>query len=178
MTINNSPDSNNRPISGNQYPTPQRILVVDDDPTIRDIVCRTMCGHYNLPHVRRINSGSLENINMYVMTATDGIDAIAAYEEALCARTPIDMLLTDLTMPRKDGHELVSYLMQKMPSLPILMMSGYSEKPLPVEVKDPDSKIQFLQKPFAIPQLRKSADKVWLNACAKNPDNTREHPYS
>ena len=55
-----------------------------------------------------------------------------------------DLLLTDLTMPKMNGKELVTRIRQMMPELKVIFMSGYSGE----RVSDMKN-VDFLQKPFS-----------------------------
>ena len=80
-----------------------RILVVDDDPGIRSTLKEIL-----------VASGCT------VETAGDGEEALGCVN---CAY--FDLLLTDVVMPRMDGHELYLELKQSHPLLPVLMMTAF-----------------------------------------------------
>ncbi len=80
-----------------------RILVVDDDPGI----CRTL---------EEILAGS----GCEVETAGNGVEAL----ERIAAHR-FDLLLTDVVMPKMDGHDLYLELQQSHPDLPVLMMTAF-----------------------------------------------------
>jgi CheY-like chemotaxis protein len=82
------------------------ILLTDDEPGVR-------------APLRRI----LEDFGYHVLEAVDGEDAIELAEQA---DGPIDLLLTDLVMPRMGGEELARRLGGLHPRMKILFMSGYS----------------------------------------------------
>jgi chemosensory pili system protein ChpA (sensor histidine kinase/response regulator) len=71
--------------------------------------------------MRRVASKLLERQNYQVVTATDGVDALAQLEDA-----HPDVMLLDIEMPRMDGFELASH-MQNEPqysSIPIIMITS------------------------------------------------------
>ena len=107
------------------------VLVVDDEPSIRAIVAKT-----------------LERVGLRVMQATDGVDALELVERL----GPPSLVLTDLRMPRLGGLELADRLKTRWPELPVLLMSGYSVGFLRLEgttatVED------LIQKPFTAESL-------------------------
>jgi two-component system, cell cycle response regulator CpdR len=55
-----------------------------------------------------------------VIEAADGDQALS-----LLNKCPIDLVITDLVMPRLNGCELVAQIRSKRPHLPILLISGY-----------------------------------------------------
>jgi CheY-like chemotaxis protein len=85
---------------------PPRLLLVDDEPSIRAFLMRAM---------------SL--VECEVVVAGNGPEAIVLYE-----RTPsIDLLLSDLMMPGMNGLELGRRLQRLTPDLKVLYLTGYSD---------------------------------------------------
>lgn len=78
------------------------ILVIDDERQIR-IMLRKM----------------LENEGYHILDASDGNEAINIYKE-----NEIDLVITDLIMPEKEGLETIFELKQKAPDMKIIAMSG------------------------------------------------------
>ncbi|MEQ1785753.1 MAG: response regulator, partial [Acidimicrobiales bacterium] len=58
-----------------------------------------------------------------VVTASDGLEALALIEDAVCA---FDLVITDVAMPRLRGDELAQRLAQIRPGLPVICVSGYA----------------------------------------------------
>ncbi|WP_205411642.1 MULTISPECIES: response regulator transcription factor [Sphingomonas] len=86
----------------------QAILVVDDDPHIRDLL-----------------SFALSKAGMRVAEAGDGEEALAAAE-----RSPPDLMILDINMPRMDGLELCRRLRASgggLSNLPVLFLSSRDE---------------------------------------------------
>ena len=79
------------------------ILVADDD----NGICHTL-------------QEILESSGCIVETACDGMDAM---ERIQCKH--FDLLLTDVVMPKMDGHELYLALKESHPKLPVLMMTAF-----------------------------------------------------
>ena len=73
--------------------------------------------------VRSLASRALEAAGYRVLTAIDGYDALAT---ANATPTPIDLVLTDVIMPRMGGEELADRLATLMPDTRVLFMSGYT----------------------------------------------------
>jgi two-component system cell cycle sensor histidine kinase/response regulator CckA len=86
--------------------TPARILVVDDEPSICDLL--------------RLVLGSFGGFS--VTTTTSPNDALGR-----AAREPFDLLLTDLKMPEMYGDELAARVRQVRPDIPVLYLTGFSE---------------------------------------------------
>jgi len=78
------------------------ILLVDDDDTLRNIICTV-----------------LNSMGHETLQAKDGKNAIALSEA-----NNVDLVITDIVMPEKDGLELVTYFKKKEPPIKIIAMSG------------------------------------------------------
>jgi DNA-binding response OmpR family regulator len=89
---------------------PKKILVVDDDPDIRDVV-----------------TVILESRGYEIVTACDGIECLAA----LRAEKP-DLMVIDLLMPKMDGFAVLKELQDgrwsKFRQTPILILSSVREE--------------------------------------------------
>jgi two-component system cell cycle sensor histidine kinase/response regulator CckA len=75
--------------------------------------------------VRRLLKHVLAKEGYNVLEAASGHEALAIYEQS--AR-PIDLLLTDVVMPRMSGRELADRLVRLQPGLKIIFMSGYTDE--------------------------------------------------
>jgi CheY-like chemotaxis protein len=101
------------------------ILLVDDDEALR-LLARDV----------------LRNEGFQVIEASNGAEALevaAAYPE------PIDLLLTDVIMPKVNGLLLAGRIMQERPCIRVLYISGYVERSI-LLAKHPEAIL--LQKPF------------------------------
>jgi PAS domain S-box-containing protein len=84
-----------------------------------------------------------------VLSAADGIAAIdAAHQHA----GKIDLLLTDVVMPKMQGKELAEVISSTRPGIRVLFMSGYAE-PMLGDTGALDPGILLLEKPFTEPSL-------------------------
>ena len=84
----------------------ERILVVEDESVVRSLVRR-----------------ALEEAGYQVYQAPNGA---AALDYVLANPGQIDLVLSDVVMPRLNGLELMARLQERVPRLPVLLMSGYS----------------------------------------------------
>jgi CheY-like chemotaxis protein len=82
------------------------ILLVEDDDPLRQVIARV-----------------LRNAGYEVIEAANGEDALDRY----AAHAHIDLLITDVVMPKIGGLELAGLLCARDPRLRIVYMSGYSE---------------------------------------------------
>ncbi len=126
-----------KPLRGNG----ELILVVDDEPSIREITC-----------------SSLETHNYKTLVATDGIEAIALYADH---KNEISAVLMDIIMPLMDGLTAIRTLEKINPEVKIIATSGLvSNSKLAVEAGT--SVKTFLSKPYTVHELLQSLQKVIL----------------
>jgi signal transduction histidine kinase len=85
----------------------ERILFVDDDPSLVDIASRT-----------------LTQLGYAVCTATNGREALEVF---LRHSHEFDLVITDMTMPVMTGDRLAEALMEMKPGLPVVLCTGFSE---------------------------------------------------
>jgi two-component system, cell cycle sensor histidine kinase and response regulator CckA len=100
-----------------------RILVVDDQDVVRDVIRLT-----------------LEGAGYDVLEAGTPLEAIALARSG----GPIDLLVTDVVMPEMDAFELAERISSEVPGVRILYTSGYT---------DAGAEGPFIQKPFTPAQL-------------------------
>jgi two-component system, cell cycle sensor histidine kinase and response regulator CckA len=96
--------------------------------------------------VRQLSKMLLEQAGYRVLLA-DSADAAMRIAER--PGIHIDVVLTDVVMPRGSGQTLVVNLRKQRPGLPALLMSGYPDLDRAHELTD----FEFIQKPFARDQL-------------------------
>jgi two-component system cell cycle sensor histidine kinase/response regulator CckA len=113
----------------------ETILVVEDELALRELTCLL-----------------LQEAGYTVLESTGVEDAIATAKDS---QRKIDLLLTDVVMPRLDGRELANQLVALRPNLKVLYMSGYTDdvidhrgflKQTTVLVQKPFTKAKLLRK--------------------------------
>ena len=105
------------------------VLVVEDDVSVREVVCRV-----------------LQRAGYKVMTASNGEEGLRLAEREL---DRIDLILTDVIMPRLHGPDMVDRLRAKRPDVRVLFTSGYTANALRADL----SSVNFLEKPFTASAL-------------------------
>ncbi|OYV67047.1 MAG: hypothetical protein B7Z72_10265 [Gemmatimonadetes bacterium 21-71-4] len=104
----------------------------------------------------------LRDAGYEVLTARDGVEAL---EVARHHAGDIDLLLTDVMMPRMNGGELARAFAAERPGAVIAIMSGYmDEDALRRTLDDPDAPI--LQKPFSAASLLERVGSLLVRAPA------------
>jgi signal transduction histidine kinase len=106
----------------------EKLLLVDDDPDVRDIVCRV-----------------LTELGYTVREAAGGQEAL----DALSDFSP-DLLLVDFAMPNMNGAELVTTARRRNGDLKVLFLSGYSDSAV---LESAVGDALLLRKPFRPAEL-------------------------
>ena len=94
--------------------------------------------------IRELSGEVLEEEGYNVVLARNSDEAIKYAENASAA---IDILVTDVVMPKTSGTELAQVLRKRRPDLPVLLMSGYSEASVGTLDRG-DPRTDFIPKPF------------------------------
>ena len=126
----------------------ETILVVEDAEDVRILARRT-----------------LEELGYVVLVARNAEDAL----EISVAKT-IDVLLTDIVMPRTSGPQLVAKYVLERPAPIVIYMSGYADDAL--AQYELDQKVVFLRKPFTPAVLARTVRSA-LDAAAANAARAR-----
>ena len=132
----------------------ETILLVDDEPPIRRLI-------------RRV----LESEGYQLLVACNGDEAlrIAGFH-----REPIDLLLTDIVMPRMDGFMLRDRLAATRPGIRSLFLSGYAEHSEVVRGGLQESREAFLPKPFTRDLLLRSIRRRLSSAPSRSASPPRQ----
>ena len=109
--------------------------------------------------VRRLVAMILEQHGYRVLTAPNGEEAIRVFEQCGYA---IDLLISDVVMPRMRGPELVDHLRRSQPEINVLFISGYNDPS--IKNQQVSGQAHFLQKPFAVDALVRAVNEA-LRSC-------------
>ena len=110
--------------------------------------------------VRMFSSRALRNKGYTVLEAKSGeaaLDVIANTTET------IDLVITDVVMPRMDGPTLIRHVREQLPHLKVIFISGYTEDALARRIADAEN-VSFLPKPFSLAQLAERVKEVLSRA--------------
>jgi CheY-like chemotaxis protein len=111
--------------------------------------------------VRQLVSAFLESRGYRVLVAADGV---AATQAAHSHKDKIDLLLTDVVMPKLGGRELAEDLRRTIPSLKVLFLSGYIGGPV-LHPSVHESGTAYVQKPFSMRLLATRIREVLDGPC-------------
>jgi DNA-binding NtrC family response regulator len=107
-----------------------RVLVVDDEPAIVDLL---------VDHLGRAG--------LATVVADSGEKAIKRLEESHSRKEPVDLAMVDKNLPGMDGLSTIRILRQKQPSLPTMIMTGFSNTESAVAAADLGV-VGYVLKPF------------------------------
>jgi CheY-like chemotaxis protein len=123
------------------------VLVVDDEPLIREIV-----------------RALLEDEGYAVECAEDGVEALAVVDAE-----PIDLVISDVVMPRLDGRTLAHRLRARQEPLPIVLMSANrAESGMPG--------VALVAKPFDVDDLLDAVSAALADAASGNANSNGRAP--
>jgi nitrogen-specific signal transduction histidine kinase/CheY-like chemotaxis protein len=92
----------------------------------------------------------LRKNGFHVLTARDGLEALKVAEQF---NGPLDVLFTDVVMPRMGGAELFKRFTEKHPKTPVIFTSGYPRTILVESGLEDRDDYEFLQKPYTTQTL-------------------------
>jgi excisionase family DNA binding protein len=114
-----------------------RILVVDDEASIRDLLAKTLAlAEYDVD-VSPDGRSALERLRLY----------------------PYDLLIADLKMPGMDGLNVIREAKRLKTDLPVIIITGYSTEASAIEAVNLGV-AGYLTKPFRVPQVLAAAAKA------------------
>ncbi|AMV71298.1 HAMP domain-containing sensor histidine kinase [Desulfuromonas carbonis] len=111
------------------------ILVVDDEIVIRDLCSKVLKGYR-------------------ILQAGNGEEALKMLE-----RESVDIVLTDVMMPRMNGLDLLRQIKERLPNQLVVVMTGYADKEVILRALKADAD-DFINKPINLLQLKTTIDKV------------------
>jgi excisionase family DNA binding protein len=115
----------------------KRVLVVDDEASIRDLLSKTLAlAEYDVD-VAPDGRSALERMRLY----------------------PYDLLIADLKMPGMDGLTVIREAKRYKADLPVIIITGYSTEASAIEAVNLGVS-GYLTKPFRVPQVLNAAAKA------------------
>jgi len=121
------------------HPLKGLVLLVDDE----DLILQTI-------------GSALKTLGMEVLTARDGVEAVAVFSEA---KPRPDLVLMDLTMPRMDGREAFQIIHELDPVVPVVLSSGFTERDS-IQTAAGQGPADFIQKPYQIKELHRLLQRL------------------
>lgn len=121
-----------------------RILVVDDEPSVCSMV-----------------AAMLEPDGYDMIAAGSGVEAVDA-----CKEVPVDLIITDIVMPNKNGIDLIMQVKKEYPGIPVIAISGgggIAGRFDYLEIAKLVGADNILKKPFELEELRSTVSNVIKN---------------
>lgn len=112
------------------------ILVIEDDPDVLSTIIK-----------------QLEYLGHKVISAADGMEGMKKLDAG-----GYDLVLTDIVMPFISGVGVVTALKEKMPHIPIIVMTGYGKEPEAAAMEQKADVV--LPKPIKMADLKGQIDKL------------------
>jgi DNA-binding NtrC family response regulator len=118
------------------------VLLVEDERLLRGLMCEF-----------------LERAGYNVLSCAHPDEGIAA---SLRYPGRIDLLLTDVVMPGMNGREMANRILEHLPEVQVVFMSGYPQHSLAQEALG-NGKFEYLQKPFTLKTLSRKLTQLLGN---------------
>jgi DNA-binding response OmpR family regulator len=126
-----------------------RILIIEDDDLLRGVL-----------------TSALEFAGHTVIQARNGQEGIELFHAV-----PVDLVLTDIVMPIKEGVETIMTLRDERKNLPIIAMSGgAANAKLYLSIAGRIGAKRILSKPFTPQHLLETVDQVLAETGEQKPD--------
>jgi len=129
-----------KPTAGQEMAVGGVILLVEDQVIVRDAT-----------------EAMLKCFGFEVLTARDGVEAVEIFRERA---HDIRLVLTDLSMPRRNGWETLQALRKIRPDIPVILASGYDEARA-MSGDHADQPQVFLNKPYQMETLKQAVVKAF-----------------
>lgn len=119
-----------------------KILLVDDEPTIRELL-------------KTVLSFARHDVHL----ASNGEEALKIFMDA---QSPFDLIITDMIMPEADGFRLVEEIALRDPKAKIIIMSGwFNEEELKITQASVSKSIRgIIRKPCTMDKIQSLLNKV------------------
>ena len=136
-------------------PDTDQILVVDDEANLRKVL-----------------AAQLGRDGYEVHTAVDGEAALAFLREH-----HVDLVITDLRMPKLGGMDLLRSALREQPDLPVIILTAHGTVDTAVEALKTGA-FDYISKPFDKDEVRLIVDKALKTRALARQDATRQLPPS
>ena len=104
--------------------------------------------------LRNVTAEFLSSIGYSVICASSGPDALQLVRDA----GPIDLVISDVVMPKMNGREFADNLQSLRPETKLLFVSGYADDVVRLSAQ----KMPFLQKPFSLKELGAKVSEIMV----------------
>jgi len=131
----------------------ERILIVNDDPRMRELLQRHLCSQgYDV-----VTTSSVGEATRVLVTR------------------PIDLVITDLEMPKASGHDLVKYLRKNFLHTEVMIVTGYAAIREAIAAAQAGA-AEYLVKPFTEEELFAVVQKALGKRSVRQIGKTQAFP--
>ncbi|MDU9049008.1 MAG: response regulator [Candidatus Electrothrix sp. Rat3] len=116
----------------------KQVVIVDDEPDL----------------LLSIQAGFKDNDRFQLITAGNGMEALDILDNNI-----VDLVVTDLRMPKMDGIELLAVMSQSFPEIPSIVMTAFGTSDLEQQLKKAGT-LNLLEKPLDIDTLEQAINKA------------------
>jgi len=127
------------------------VLVVDDEKAMREFL-----------------TVLLEKQGHAVVAASDGEEALR-----LLAEHPVDLVISDLRMPKMDGIGLLAGIRERNPDLPLIMVTAYASSESTIQAMRLGAD-DYITKPFRVSEIRLVVEKALARMAPAERDRASE----
>jgi excisionase family DNA binding protein len=139
-----SPGADPDRIAAGRRASRKRVLIVDDEPSIRELLTKTL----------QLATDETGTPRYEVETATDASAALDRMRGSV-----YDLLIADLKMPGMDGLTLIREAKRMQANLPVIIITGFSSESSAIEAVNLGVH-GYLTKPFRVPDILSAAAKA------------------
>ncbi len=139
LTAESPPVKDSKPLLPEMLKGKEKILLVEDEEKVRELMCEL-----------------LRSNGYDVITANNGQEGLNIFEHN---QDSIDLVITDVIMPKMDGKEMADRMRQQRPNLNMVYISGYTEDTISRHGML-DSNAELIKKPFDPDQFVKKIREI------------------
>lgn len=146
-----------------KQPTPAcqqrvRIFLGEDDNEMRDLL-----------------AGFLRQHGHEVIEAVNGLELLREIQahEVREACSPLNLVVTDVSMPEVSGLDVLALLRLLRPGLPVIIVTGFSDTELRARARRLGA-VAVMDKPFSFGALQDTIEQVTVSIAAITPANTND----
>lgn len=137
---------------------PEHVLIVDDQ-------------EYTLESARAV----MEAVGYKVATLSDPTQALKILHDFIDEQNPIDLVITDLDMPRLNGEQLTDQISGIFKDLPIIVYTGAGERETKKRLLEVGA-WDYLEKQGSVEDLLCTIDKVWAQVLRRKMEGEKPAP--
>jgi len=123
------------------------ILVIEDEESIRRVLRRVLID---------------ENSSYKILEANDGVSGIESIK-----KNKVDLVLCDIKMPKKDGIEVLKFIIKEYSEIPVIMISGHGDLETAVESMRMGA-FDYISKPPDLNRLLNSVRGAFMDGTKEN----------